>query len=199
MAISLSKGSSINLSKEHSGLSEVIVGLGWDVAKKKKGGFFKSLVSSSSNFDLDASAILCANGRYSAREDLVYFGHQSHNSGAVKHMGDNLTGEGDGDDECIKINLSSLPEKYDKIGIVVNIYSAKSRQQDFSMIENAFVRIVDAKTNVEICRYDISGNYDGKTAMIFGNLYKQNGDWQFEAVGEGTSDSDVMQLANRYN
>lgn len=204
MAINLSKGSSINLSKESKGLSNIIVGLGWDVAENKpeKKGLFSGMFSkpavSSSNFDLDASAILCTNGHLTSSEDVVYYSNLNHESNAVNHMGDNLTGDGDGDDEQILVDLKNLPDKYDKIGFVVNIYSARSRNQHFGMIKNAFIRIVDANTNSELCRFNLTDDYSGTTAMIFGDLYKQNGEWQFKAIGEGTNDGDINGLTNRY-
>lgn len=208
--INLTKGSTINLSKEtNNGLSTVIVGLGWDVAgsntdSTKKKGFFSKLFGSSTStsnppsIDCDASAIVCRNGHYCQNNDIVYFGNLHHSSKAINHMGDNLTGDGDGDDEQIKIDLDALPPDIDKIGIVVNIYGARGKGQHFGMIENAFVRIVDAKTNKEICRYSLSDNYSGCIAMIFGDLFKSNGDWQFNAVGKGTNDSSVNELANYY-
>ena len=112
-------------------------------------------------------------------KDVVYFGNLNHKSRAVNHMGDNLTGAGDGDDEQIVIDLSSLPSEYDRIGIVVNIYQARERNQHFGLIQNAFIRIVDADNHQEMCKYNLSENYTGMTAMIFGELYKNNGVWKF--------------------
>ena len=219
MAINLGKNQSINLSKsaidlskgQSNGLKEVIVGLGWDVAQPKKAttekkGFFSSLFGGPAtvttqpvaNIDCDASVVLCRNGHYVNDRDLIYFGHQDHSSGAVHHCGDNLTGEGEGDDEQIVIRFDKLPDDVDKIGVVVNIYSAISRRQHFGMIENAFVRIVDSSTGIELCNYNLSENYNGKIAMIFGELYKENGEWQFKAIGTGTDDTDVGSLARRF-
>lgn len=218
MSINLNKSESINLTKAidlskgtTNNFEEVIIGLGWDAATSKvenapkKKGLFSSLFSSPTpivsrppDIDCDASIILCRNGHFISGEDLIYYGHLNHNSGAVHHCGDNLTGDGDGDDEQIIIRLKQLPNDVDRIGVVVNIYSARSRNQHFGMIENAFVRIVNTANNQEICRYNLSENYDGKIAMIFGELYKSNNEWQFKAIGNGTSDGSIQELAARF-
>lgn len=209
MSLNLQKNETINLTKSLSlnkgsnGLNNVLIGLGWDVATPtQKKGLFGSLFSSPSsspNIDCDASVIVCRNGHYNRTgEDLIYYGHLNHSSGAIRHCGDNLTGEGDGDDEQILINFNKLPDEVDKIEVVVNIYSAISRHQHFGMIKNAFVRLVNADTNQEICKYNLSENYDGKIAMIFGELYKENNEWQFKAVGKGTDDSSVEDLADNF-
>lgn len=148
--------------------------------------------------DCDASAIICKNGRLMDNKDVVYFGNLKHNSGAVCHMGDNLTGAGDGDDEQIVVDLMRLPEAYDKIVFVVNIYQARQRNQQFGMVQNAFIRIFDVETNQELCKYSLSENYNGMTAMIFGELYRHNGAWKFNAIGQATQDNDVGSLVNRY-
>lgn len=186
MTISLQKGQKISLSKEQPGLSNVVVGLGWDEAV------------SGQSIDCDAFAILLTNGRISDKKDVVYFGNLHHYSGSVNHMGDNLTGAGDGDDEQIKINLNSVPSQYDKIVIAVNIYKAKTKNQHFGMIRNAFIRLVDSNTNKEVCIYNLTDNYSGQMAMIFGELYRVNGDWEFSAVGQGNTDGSVMEVAQRY-
>ena len=120
------------------------------------------------------------------------------NAGAVHHMGDNLTGAGDGDDEQILVELPKLGNAYSKIVFVVNIYQAMQRKQHFGMIKNAFIRLVDAEKGVELCRYNLSENYDGKTAMIFGEIYLYNGEWKFNAIGEPTNDNGISELAARY-
>ncbi len=203
MAVNLQKGQKVNLAKKDgSALKHVMVGLGWDEADKSNngGGFFSSLLGSNSDdIDCDASAFLCQGGRLTSTDDIVYFGNLTHSSNSVRHQGDNLTGEGDGDDEQIFVDLASLPSKYDKIVFVVNIYKAHSRKQHFGMIKNAFIRIVDADSNTEICRYSLSENYDGMTAMIFGELYLYNGNWKFNAIGQATSDAGLEDLAKRFN
>ncbi len=193
MSVSLQKGQKVNLSKDHGGLSAVTVGLGWDEAPRK-GGLF----SRPQPVDCDASALLLQNGRLHDREDLVYFGNLRHRSGTVWHMGDNLTGAGEGDDEQIVVNLQQLPPQYDRIVIVVNIYEAVKRKQHFGMIQNAFIRLVDQRNNSEMCRYNLTENYENMTAMIFGEIYKRNGEWKFNAVGQGTTDPGLGELANRY-
>ena len=148
MSISLQKGQKVSLSKDNAGLAHVIVGLGWDEVQKPSGGFLKSMFSSEPQaIDCDASAILLKNGKLAHKDDLVYFGNLRHPSGTVIHQGDNLTGAGDGDDEQIVIDLSKVPQDYDRIVIVVTIYQAVKRRQNFGMIENAFIRLVDARTS----------------------------------------------------
>lgn len=192
MAINLVKGQKVDLKKPDGGeLRNVMVGLGWDPIRKKS--FF------SADVDCDASAILLQDGRYVKRKDIVAFFHLKHKSKSVRHSGDNLTGKGDGDDEEIFISLQDVPPEYDRIVIVVNIYQARARKQQFGMIQNAFVRIVDMDTGQELMRYDLSGgDYDGKTAMIFGDVYRYNGKWKFSAIGVGTDDGSIESLARRY-
>lgn len=200
MSISLQKGQKVSLSKDNAGLAKIIVGLGWDEVKQSSGkGIFGSLFGSQpQTIDCDASAILLKNGKFADKSDLVYFGNLKHKSGTVNHMGDNLTGAGDGDDEQIVIDLSKVPEQYDKIVIVVNIYQAVQRKQHFGMIENAFIRLVDARNNNEICKYNLTENYSGMTAMIFGEVYRHNGEWKFNAIGNGTTDPGLAELCRRY-
>ena len=196
--VSLSKLSKVDLSKgDSSGLSKVMVGLGWDPIKK--GNFLLGLFGDKEfDYDLDASAFLLKGGRLVSKKDLVYFGQLEHFTGAVVHMGDNLTGGGDGDDEQIFIDFKRLPPAYDRIILVVNIYQANARGQHFGMIRNAFIRIVDASKRQEMCRFDLSEDYSGATAMIFGELYKENNEWQFCAIGEGTRDPSLSSLSERY-
>jgi stress response protein SCP2 len=197
MSVSLTKGQKVNLSKESPNLSRVTVALGWDEAKKK-GGFLSSLFSSVSNIDCDASAVLLKNGKLKARQDIVYFGNLKHKSGTVLHQGDNLTGAGDGDDEQIVVDLAKIPAEYDKIVFVVNIYQAVQRKQHFGMIENAYIRIVDGNGNKEICRYNLTESYPDMTGLIFGEIYRHDGEWKFNAIGQGTKDPDVFSLVGRY-
>ena len=138
------------------------------------------------------------NGKFTDKTDLVYFGNLKHKSGTVNHMGDNLTGAGEGDDEQIVIDLSRVPAEYDKIVIVVNIYQAVKRKQHFGMIQNAFIRLVDARNNKEMCKYNLTENYSGMTAMIFGEIYRYNGEWKFNAVGNGTTDPGLGELCQRF-
>ena len=195
MSVNLQKGQKVDLTKGNTGLKTIVVGLGWDEAPR---GF--SLFQKREDIDCDASGILvnAASGKLNGAMDVVYFGNLQHRSGAVRHMGDNLTGAGDGDDEQILVELNKLGNEYSKIVFVVNIYQAMQRKQHFGMIKNAFIRIVDADTKTELCKYNLSENYDGKTAMIFGELYLYNGEWKFGAIGEGTNDNSISELAARY-
>ena len=201
MSVSLQKGQKVSLSKEgKEGLNRVIVGLGWDEAQPQRGGgLFGGLFSApTQSIDCDASALLLQNGKLTDKGDIVYFGNLRHRSGAVQHMGDNLTGAGAGDDEQIVIELDRVPAEYDRIVMVVNIYQAMARKQHFGMIRNAFIRIVDARNNQELCRYNLSDNYDDMTAMIFGEVYRPNGEWKFNAIGQATKDPGLGELSRRY-
>ncbi|MBQ2954238.1 MAG: TerD family protein [Clostridia bacterium] len=193
MAVNLVKGQRIELRKSTGGtLRKVIVGLGWD--EVKRGGFLFRPQA----IDCDASALLCANGHLEKNADVVYFGNLTHASKAVRHLGDNLTGAGDGDDEQIVVDLVSVPAQYDRIVFVVNIYQAKQRNQHFGLIQNAFIRIVDADTKQELCRYNLTEDYNGMTAMIFGELNHVGDVWKFNAVGQGTTDDNLTALVARF-
>ena len=200
MSISLQKGQKVSLTKDNAGLAKIIVGLGWDeVQQSSGGGLLGALFGGGQQaIDCDASAIMLRNGKFADKDDLVYFGNLKHRSGTVVHQGDNLTGAGDGDDEQIVIDLSRVPETYDKIVIVVNIYQAVQRRQHFGMIQNAFIRLVDARNGNEMCKYNLTENYSGMTAMIFGEVYRHNGEWKFNAIGNGTTDPGLSELCRRY-
>ena len=194
MAVNLVKGQKISLTKEASGLSNIMVGLGWDPAKKGLlGGLFGS-----SDFDLDASVFVLIDDKIVNSNDIVYYNHLKHESGAIIHCGDNLTGGGDGDDEQIKIDLSKIPERYNKLVFVVNIYQCDQRHQNFGMVKNAFIRVVNSTTNTEIAKYNLTDDYSNETAMIFGEIYRKDGEWKFSAVGQGTTDTSISELAKRY-
>ncbi len=173
MSVNLVKGQKVELRKETGGsLNHVMVGLGWDEVQPDRKGFLSSLFSAAPEaIDCDASAFVCQNGRIVNKSDVVYFGNLKHNTDCVRHMGDNLTGAGDG--------------------------MAKARKQHFGMIRNAFIRICD-DNGKELCRYNLSENYDNMTAMIFGELYRHNGAWKFNAIGQATTDDSVDMLARRY-
>ncbi len=176
MPVNLKKGQKVSLTKENPGLSKVVVGLGWDINAYDTG----------SDFDLDASAFLLTDsGKVSRQEDFVFYGNLAHPSGSVVHQGDNLTGVGDGDDEQIKINLSLVPENITKIAFAVTIYEAEERRQNFGQVNNAFIRIYDETNGEEILRYDLGEDFSIETAAIFGELYKHNGEWKFNAIGSG--------------
>lgn len=196
MAINLVKGQKIDLTKGNSGLDKILVGLGWDPIAQKK-GFFGGTVTP--NIDCDASAIMLnENGKISATKDVIYFGNLRSGCGSVVHTGDNLTGDGDGDDEQLIIELSKIPQNIHKIVFVVNIYSAKSRKQHFGMIQNAFIRVEDMKNHNELIRFNLTDNYNGSTALLVGELYRHNNEWKFNALGQGTNDTSLSELAKRF-
>lgn len=194
MSVSLQKGQKVSLTKERAGLSRVIIGLGWDEAPQKRGLFAPKPQA----IDCDASAFLLTNGKIVDKLDVVFFGNLKHPSGSVQHMGDNLTGAGDGDDEQIVVDLANVPAQYDRITVVVNIYQAVQRKQHFGMIKNAFIRIVDASNNTELCRYNLTDDYSGMLALIFGEVYRHDGEWKFNAIGQGTTDPGLGELVGRY-
>ena len=196
MSVNLQKGQKVDLTKGNAGLKTLIVGLGWDEAPKKF-----SLFAKQEDIDCDASVLLinAQTKKLAGAVDVVYFGNLTHRSGAVRHCGDNLTGAGDGDDEQIIVELTKVPETYDRLVFTVDIYQAQQRKQHFGMIRNAFIRVVDADTGSELCKYNLSENYDGKTAMIFGEVYRYNGEWKFGAIGEPTNDNSISETANRYS
>jgi len=196
MSVSLSKGQKVSLTKENQGLSRVIVGLGWDEVEQKRG--LLSFLFEKEAIDCDAAAIMLKNGKFVSKEDIVYFGNLRHKSLAVVHMGDNLTGQGEGDDERIVIDLNQVPSEYDRIVISCNIYKAYERRQHFGMIRNAFIRIVDASTNREICRYNLTDEYSGATALLFGEIYRHDNEWKFGAIGQGTNDPGLGELVKRF-
>ncbi len=201
MSVNLKKGQRIDLRKSNGDtLRNVTVGLGWDViAPPKKGGILGFFAPAPPDVDCDASVIMCIDGKLKTNRDVIYFGNLKHSSGSVRHMGDNLTGAGDGDDEQIVVKLTEVPAEYDKLVFVVNIYQAQQRNQHFGMIQNCFIRIVDNDTNTELCRFDLSENYSGQTAMIFGEVYRKDGDWKFNAIGQGTTDGSLTQLTQRFS
>ena len=195
MSVNLQKGQKVDLTKGNAGLKALVVGLGWDEAPRKF-----SLFSRRQDIDCDASAILvdAQSGKLRGPVDVVYYGNLTHRTGAVRHCGDNLTGAGDGDDEQIIVELNKVPADYSKIVFVVTIYQARERNQQFGMIRNAFIRVVDADTGRELCKYNLSESYEGRTAMIFGEVYRHNGEWKFGAVGEPTNDNGIAEMAARF-
>ena len=175
MAISLNKGGNLSLSKTDPSLNQVLIGLGWDAR-----------ATDGADFDLDASAfLLAANDKVRGETDFIFYNQTRSPEGSVEHTGDNRTGEGDGDDEAVKINLAIIPTDVQKIAITVTIHDAESRGQNFGQVQNAFIRVVNDQTNVEIVRFDLNEDYSTETAMIFGELYRHNGEWKFRAVGQG--------------
>ncbi len=199
MSVSLKKGQKVDLTKGNSGLKRVIVGLGWDEAQKPAGIGRLFGGRSVQDFDCDAMAFVLQKGKITQRQDVVFFNNLNHPTGCVIHRGDNLTGGGQGDDEQIMVELSRLPMEYDRIVFVVSIYQAYERHQHFGMINNAFIRIVDADTNKELCIYNLSSeDYYNKCSMVFGELYRKDGEWKFNAIGQPMNMWAVDDLAERY-
>ena len=175
MSVSLSKGGNVSLSKQAPGLTAVVVGLGWDPR-----------TTTGADFDLDASAIMLdTSGRVLSDGHFVFFNNLKSPEGSVEHMGDNLTGGGEGDDEQIKVNLAAVPAEAGKVVFPVSIYEAEQRQQNFGQVRNAFIRIVNQADNSEIARYDLTEDASTETAMVFGEIYRSFGEWKFRAVGQG--------------
>lgn len=176
MSVSLKKGQKVSLTKGNPGLSKVVVGLGWDVNAFDTGG----------DFDLDAAAFLTgSSGKITRQEDFVFYGNLTHPSGAVSHLGDNLTGVGDGDDEQIVVDLSKMPETIEKVVFTVTIYEAEARRQNFGQVNNAFIRIYNEVSGEELLRYDLGEDFSIETAAVFGELYKHGSEWKFNAIGSG--------------
>ncbi|MFJ1702015.1 TerD family protein [Kitasatospora sp. NPDC088346] len=175
MGVSLSKGGNVSLTKEAPGLTAVVVGLGWDVR-----------TTTGSGFDLDASALLCdEQGKVRSDADFIFFNNLKSADGSVEHTGDNLTGEGEGDDEQIKVDLAGVPAEIAKIVFPVSIYDAENRQQSFGQVRNAFIRVLNQAGGAEIARYDLSEDASTETAMVFGELYRNGAEWKFRAIGQG--------------
>ena len=176
MAVSLRKGQKVDLTKGNPNLKKVLIGLGWDTNK----------YDGVHDFDLDAAAFLLgANGKVTSDDDFVFYNNLKHKSGSVEHMGDNLTGEGEGDDEEIKIDLSKVPQTIEKIDFTVTIYEAVERKQSFGQVENAYIRVVDDTTGNELIRYDLGEDFSIETAVVVGELYRHGGEWKFNAIGSG--------------
>ena len=175
MALSLTKGGNLSLTKEAPGMTKVLVGLGWDTRS-----------TDGVDFDLDASAFLLkADGKVRADSDFIFYNQLKSVDGSVEHTGDNRTGAGDGDDEAIKVDLSKVPADIDKIAFTVTIHEAETRRQSFGQVRNAFIRIVNQDSNVEVARYDLAEDASTETAMIFAELYRHGTEWKFRAVGQG--------------
>lgn len=197
MAISLQKGQRIDLTKGKAGLSKLLVGLGWDPVSSR--GFFGKLFGGGgANIDCDASVLMLENDKMTDSKNVIYFGNLKSRCGGVVHTGDNLTGEGDGDDEQILIDLAKVPAQINKLVFVVNIYDCVRRKQDFGMIQNAFIRVVDQANREELVTYNLRDNYSGRTSLIAAEIYRQDGEWKFAAVGEGTNDTKIGDIVNRY-
>ena len=178
MAVNLQKGQKVDLTKGNPGLTKLFIGLGWDVNKYDGG----------SDFDLDSAVfMLGASGKTSSDDDFIFYGNMKHSSGSVEHMGDNRTGEGEGDDEQIRVDLSKIPASVEKLAFTVTIYDAEERRQNFGQVSNAFIRVLDDSNGTELIRYDLSEDFSIETAVIVAEIYRHNGEWKFNAVGSGFS------------
>lgn len=188
MAISLQKGQRVDLTKDRPSLKNVLIGLGWDI----------NHYDGETDFDLDASAFMTkANGKVGNENDFIFYGNLNHVSGSVQHMGDNRTGEGDGDDEVIKVQLDKIPSDYDTISFTVTIYEAEKRLQNFGMVENAYVRLIDEDTGEELVRFDLTEDFSTETALVVAVIYKRDGQWKFAAIGSGY-DGGLKALCKEY-
>lgn len=178
MAVNLMKGQKVDLTKGNPGLSRLLVGLGWDVNKYDGGA----------DFDLDASAFLAgANGKVMTDADFVFYGNLKHASESVVHMGDNRTGEGEGDDEVIEVDLSRVPANVEKIAFTVTIYDADVRMQNFGQVSNAYIRVLNEENGEELIHFDLGEDFSIETAVVVAELYRYNGEWKFNAIGSGYS------------
>ena len=175
MPISLSKGQKVDLTKGNPSLKNILVGLGWDAN-----------AFDGADFDLDGAAFMVGeNGKCPTENEFIFYNNLTHTSGSVQHMGDNLTGEGEGDDEQIKVDLSQVPANVAKVAFTVTIHEAEARRQNFGQVSNAYIRIVDEATNQELIRYDLGEDFSIETAVVVGELYRHNGEWKFNAIGSG--------------
>ena len=204
LGINLQKGQRVDLTKGNAGLNKIKVGLGWDpVGQAKSGGFLGGLFSGGSggggrDVDCDASVLMLQEDKLVAGDDIVYFGKLKSKCSSVQHSGDNRTGDGDGDDEVITIELGAVPAQFNKLVFVVNIYDAAGRKQHFGMIQNAYIRVYDDKTGNELIRYNLSDNYSDLTTLVCGEIYRHGNEWKFAAVGNGTNDMKLGDVARRY-
>ena len=188
MPVNLQKGQKVSLTKDNPGLNNVVVGIGWDINRFDTGG----------DFDLDSAAFMLTDaGRVSNQDDFIFFGNLTHPSGSVRHLGDTLTGAGDGDDEQIRIELSKVPANISRIAFTVTIYDAEQRRQNFGQVSNAYVRIFDESNGVELLRYDLGEDFSIETAAVFGELYKNGAEWKFNAIGSGYQGG-LAALCNNY-
>ena len=175
MGVSLSKGGNVSLSKLDPNLTSITVGMGWDAR-----------ATDGQDFDLDASAfLLAATGKVGSDSDFIFYNNMKSSNGAVEHTGDNRTGAGDGDDEQIKIDLATVPAAVDKIAVSVTIHDAQARNQNFGMVQGAFIRVINTPTGVELAKFDLSEDFSTETAVIFGEIYRHGAEWKFRAVGQG--------------
>ncbi|RXM77195.1 TerD family protein [Clostridium tetani] len=202
MSISLKKGQRISLTKENNKLSKVMVGLGWDAVEQSNGkGLLGSLFGKGNQIDIDCDAsviMLDENDKVSDKKSIIYFGNLNSKDGSIRHMGDNLTGDGDGDDEQIMVDLTRVPSNIYKLVFIVNIYNCVKRNQHFGMIKNAFIRIVNMTDNKEMLRFNLTDEYSNKTGLFVGEIYRHGSEWKFAAVGEGSMATGINDMIQKY-
>jgi tellurium resistance protein TerD len=186
--INLEKGQKIDLTKGNEGLKKIIVGLGWDTNK----------FDGSGSFDLDAAVFMVnENEKCGSQKDFIFYGNLKHSTGSVVHLGDNLTGAGDGDDEQVKVDLSKVPADVSKLVFAVSIYQGEARNQNFGMISNSFIRLIDEDKSEELVKFDLGEDFSTETSIVLGELYRHNGEWKFKAEGSGFEGS-FKKLTNTY-
>ncbi|KAB2492478.1 TerD family protein [Priestia endophytica] len=203
MAITLQKGQRIDLTKGNPTLSNILIGLGWDpVQSSGGGGLLSSLFGGGNkapNVDCDASVLMLQDDKITKKEQLIYFGNLKSSCGSVTHSGDNLTGEGAGDDEQILVNLQDIPSYINKLVFVVNIYDCVRRKQDFGMLKNAYIRVQNQDNGEQLLRFNLSDDYSGKTSLVVAEIYRHGSDWKFGAIGDGTKDTNLQELVRSYS
>lgn len=203
MAITLQKGQRIDLTKGNPTLSNILIGLGWDpVQSSGGGGLLSSLFGGGNkapNVDCDASVLMLQDDKITKKEQLIYFGNLKSSCGSVTHSGDNLTGEGAGDDEQILVNLQDIPSYINKLVFVVNIYDCVRRKQDFGMLKNAYIRVQNQDNGEQLLRFNLSDDYSGKTSLVVAEIYRHGSDWKFGAIGDGTKDTNLQELVRNYS
>lgn len=203
MAITLQKGQRIDLTKGNPTLSSILIGLGWDpVQSSGGGGLLSSLFGGGNkapNVDCDASVLMLQDDKITKKEQLIYFGNLKSSCGSVTHSGDNLTGEGAGDDEQILVNLQDIPSYINKLVFVVNIYDCVRRKQDFGMLKNAYIRVQNQDNGEQLLRFNLSDDYSGKTSLVVAEIYRHGSDWKFGAIGDGTKDTNLQELVRSYS
>lgn len=199
MAIVLQKGQRIDLTKGNPTLERLVVGLGWDPIEQKRGGVLGGLFGGGgADMDIDASVIMLRDDRFAQNSDLIYFGNLTSACGGVQHTGDNLTGDGDGDDEQVIVQLGRIPQEVNRLIFVVNIYDCVNRKQDFGQVANAYIRVVNGSSKEELLKFNLSDNYQGLTSLTVAEIYRNGSEWKFGAIGSGSTDANLSAMLQHY-
>lgn len=199
MAIILQKGQRIDLTKGNPTLERLVVGLGWDPIEQKRGGVLGGLFGGGgADMDIDASVIMLRDDRFAQNSDLIYFGNLTSACGGVQHTGDNLTGDGDGDDEQVIVQLGRIPQEVNRLIFVVNIYDCVNRKQDFGQVANAYIRVVNGSSKEELLKFNLSDNYQGLTSLTVAEIYRNGSEWKFGAIGSGSTDANLSAMLQHY-